>query len=236
MYWTCRARLAILDGHNADALAYYQLANQTSPVKAQMRRGKFWDDQGDETKALWKEMGGTDEAWQLWRKQPDTSSQATEDFSTKPNKQLPEFALVDMAGKIWGLKDLAGRTTLITVWATWCGPCQAELPHVEKLYQMTKERKDIRVVTFNLDENPGLVQPFLKGHQYTFPVLLAYSISATLDRNGIPQNWIVDPKGKWVSMALGFGSENDWEGNLFRRLEAVHKNSQDPPSAVAAQK
>ena len=68
MYWICRARLAILDGHNADALAYYQLANQTNPVKPQMRRGKFWDDQGDETKALWKEMGGTDEAWQAVEK------------------------------------------------------------------------------------------------------------------------------------------------------------------------
>ena len=45
-----------------------------------------------------------------------------------------------MAGKTWRLKDLAGRATLINVWATWCGPCQAELPHIEKLHQMTKER------------------------------------------------------------------------------------------------
>jgi hypothetical protein len=112
MYWTCRARLAILDGHNADALTYYQLVNQTSPAKPQMRRGKFWDDQGDETRALWTEMGGTDEAWQVWRKQPDTSQQVAEGLGTKPNKQLPEFTLADMAGKTWRLKDLAGRTTL----------------------------------------------------------------------------------------------------------------------------
>ncbi|MDP9338910.1 MAG: redoxin family protein [Acidobacteriota bacterium] len=236
MYWICRARLAILDGHNADALAYYQLANQTSPAKPQMRRGKFWDDEGDETRALWKEMGGTDEAWQVWRKQPDTSQQAAEGFWTKPNKQLPDFALTDMSGKTWSPKDLAGRATLINVWATWCGPCNAELPHIEKLYQMTKERKDIQVVTFNLDENPGLVQPFLKEHQYKFPVLLAHSfLNAMLDRIGIPQNWIVDPKGKWVSTAIGFGSENDWEGNVVRRLEAVHKSSEDAFGTVAAQ-
>lgn len=237
MYWICRARLAVLDGHNADALAYYQLANQTNPAKPQMRRGKFWDDQGDETRALWKEMGGTDEAWQVWRKQPDTSQQAGEGPGTKPNKQLPEFTLADMAGKTWRLKDLAGRTTLITVWATWCGPCMAELPHIEKLYQMTKERKDIQVVTFNLDENPGLVQPFLKEHQYRFPVLLAHSfLSAMMDRIGIPQNWIVDSRGKWVSPIIGRWSENDWEGSVVWRLEAVHASSEDASSTSAAQK
>ena len=223
--------------HNADALAYYQLANQTNPRKPQMQHGKFHDDDGDETRALWKEMGGTDEAWQVWRKQPDTSPQAAEGFWTKPNQKLPEFALADMAGKNWRLKDLAGRATLITVWATWCGPCRAELPHVQKLYQMTKDRKDIQVVTFNMDENPGLVQPFLNEHQYEFPVLLAHSfVNSTLDRIGIPQNWIVDPKGKWVSEASGVWSENDWEGSVVRRLEAVHKSSEDASSAVAAQK
>jgi len=235
VYWLCRARLAILDGHNADALAYYQLASRTNPVKPQMRRGKFWDDDGDETRTLWKEMGGTDEAWQAWRKQPVTSQETTEEFWTKRNKPLPEFALADMTGKSWQLKDLAGRTTLITVWATWCGPCQAELPHVEKLYQMTKDRKDIQVVTFNMDENPGLVQPFLSEHQYEFPVLLAHSfINSTLDRIGIPQNWIIDSKGKLVSDAE-FGPD-DWEGNVVRQLEAVHKHSEDAAGTVAAQK
>ena len=55
-----------------------------------------------------------------------------------------------------------------------------------------------------------------------------------LDRIGIPQNWIVDPKGKWVSMDTGFGLENDWEGNVVRRLEAMHNSSEDASSAVAA--
>jgi thiol-disulfide isomerase/thioredoxin len=237
MYWICRARLAILDGHNADALAYYQLANQTSPAKPQMFHGKFRDDEGDDPKALWKKMGGTDEAWQAWRKQPETSPQTAESFGTKPNKQLPEFALTDMVGKTWHLKDLAGRTTLINVWATWCGACMAELPHVEKLYQMIKERKDIQLVTLNLDKNPGLVQPFLKEHQYKFPVLLAHSfLTSMLDRFGIPQNWIVDPQGKRVSEASGVWSENDWEGSVVRQLEAVHTSSKDASGPVAAQK
>jgi thiol-disulfide isomerase/thioredoxin len=234
MYWIGRARLAILDGHNADALAYYQLASHTIPVKPQMRQGKFWDEQGDEAKALWKEMGGTDEAWHTWNRQPDTGEQSAEVFWTKPNQQLPEFTLADMAGKTWHLKDLAGRTTLITVWATWCGPCREELPHVEKLYQTIKDRKDIQLVTFNVDENPGLVQPFLKEHQYKFPVMLAHTfVNATLDRFWIPQNWVVDPHAKWVSTIEAFG--NDWERTVVRRLETVHKSSGDASGTGAAQ-
>jgi thiol-disulfide isomerase/thioredoxin len=181
-------------------------------------------------------MGGTDEAWQSWRKQPNTSEQAAEPFWTKPNQQLPDFTLADLTGKTWHLKDLAGRTTLINVWATWCGACMAELPHVEKLYQMIKERKDIQLVTFNVDENPGLVQPFLKEHQYKFPVLLAHSfVNLTVDRIGIPQNWIVDPRGKWVSTDVGFGLEDHWEEHVVRQLEAVHKSSEDASTTAAAQ-
>ena len=111
-----------------------------------------------------------------------------------------------------------------------------ELPHVEKLYQRIKERNDIQLVTFNVDENPGLVQPFLREHQYKFPVLLAHSsLSAMLDR-GIPQNWIVDSRGKWVTEIIGTWSENDWEGTVVRRLEAVHASSEDASSARAGQK
>ena len=223
MYWVGRARLALLDGHNADALAYYQLANQTIPLKPQMRHGKFWDEQGDEIKDLWKEMGGTDEAWQTWNKQPDKGEQASEGLWTKPNQQLPEFTLADLAGKTWQLKDLAGRTTLITVWATWCGPCMEELPHVEKLYQRIKERNDIQLVTFNVDENPGLVQPFLKQHQYKFPVMLAHGfVNATVDRIGIPQNWVVDPQAKWVATI-----EAIWERLGRNRGSAVGGGSQE---------
>jgi thiol-disulfide isomerase/thioredoxin len=202
-----------------------------------MRHGKFWDEYGDETRALWNEMGGTEEAWQAWRKQIGTSQLANEDFWTTPSQKLPEFALADTAGKSWQLKDLAGRTTLITVGATWCSPCRAKLPHVEKLYQTIKDRTDIQVVTFDVDDNPGLVQPFLSKHRYEFPVLLAYNfLNSMLDRAGIPQNWIVDPKGEWVSIEIGTSFENDWEGNVIRRLEAAHKSLEDSSGAVAAQK
>ena len=53
-------------------------------------------------------------------------------------------------------------------------------------------------------------------------------VDATVDRIGIPQNWVVDPQAKWVATIEAFGS--DWEGTVVRQLEAVHKSSGTPPA------
>jgi hypothetical protein len=112
----------------------------------------------------------------------------------------------------------------------------AELPHVAKLYEMMAERKDTQLVTFNVDENPGVVQSFLKEHQYKFPVLLAHSFTnANMDRLGTPQNWVVNRQGKWISTLTGFSSENNWEISVIRRLEEVH-NSGGTSGTPAPQK
>jgi hypothetical protein len=99
------------------------------------------------------------------------------------------------------------------------------LPHFEKLYQRTKDRSDLLVVTMNIDEELGLVEPFVKEKGFTFPVLPAYSfVHNLLDSVGIPQNWIIDRHGKWQWEMLGYNSqESDWEGSVLAKLETVHK-------------
>ena len=129
-----------------------------------------------------------------------------------------------MNGKTWKLKELGGKTLLINLWATWCGPCQAELPHLEKFYQKTKDRKDIQILTFDLDEDLGVVAPYLKEKGYTFPVLPAYStVVGLLDGFAIPQTWLVDPHGIWQSKQIGFGggSEADFEKEMLGHATAA---------------
>jgi hypothetical protein len=78
------------------------------------------------------------------------------------------------------------------------------------------------VLSFNIDEELGLVEPYLKEKGYTFPVLTAYSfVMSLLDSVGIPQNWIVDPKGAWRWTQLGFGGETNWPESMIQRLESV---------------
>jgi hypothetical protein len=99
------------------------------------------------------------------------------------------------------------------------------LPHFQKLYESTKDRSDILVLTMNIDEELGLVEPFVKEKGYTFPVLPAYGfINRLLDSVSIPRNWILDAQGKWQWEQIGFNSaEADWEGAMLAKLESVRK-------------
>lgn len=224
-YWRNRARLAALDNHKQDALAYYQLALQTRLEPPKAWRGKLRDDMTDEAHALWKELGGTETAWALWSKPPaGKAEELAEGRWEKPKKELPPFELADLSGKTWRLKELGGKTLLINLWATWCGPCNAELPQLQKFYEEVKGRSDVQVLTFNIDEDLGLVAPYLRDKGYTFPVLPAYSVVVSLlDGWAIPQNWIVDPKGawRWSQIGYGGGTDADFQQEMLQRLESV---------------
>ena len=93
------------------------------------------------------------------------------------------------------------------------------------MYEKTKDRSDLLVLTMNVDEELGLVEPFTKEKRYTFPVLPAYTfIHNLLDSVGVPQNWILDRQGKWQWQMLGFNSmELDWEATTLAKLESVQK-------------
>jgi thiol-disulfide isomerase/thioredoxin len=234
-YWLNRARLASLENRKADALTYYQLALATRISAPNWWRGKLEDDLADEARALWKEMGGTEVAYAVWSKPPVAKGEELKEGRwEKPKRTLPAFELADLSGKTWKLATLEGKSVLVNLWATWCGPCNAELPHLEELYKKVKDRADVQILTFNLDEDLGLVEPYMKDKGYTFPVLPAYSlVMGMLDGFGIPQNWIVDPQGKWRWTQIGFGAEPDWGGDMIQRLEQVKKSETAPPSPSA---
>lgn len=226
-YWTNRARAGLLAGNTMDALAYYQVALETRIQPPKPSEGTVHDDLGDEAHALWKQEGGTETAWGSWSRMPakDTTVRA-EGRWEKPKKPMPDFALTDLSGKTWRLKELHGRTVLIDVWATWCGPCQAELPNLQKLYEQVKDRKDIQILTFDYDSNPGSVGPYLRDHGYTFPVLPiadAAEIEDAVNDTGIPQNWILNRSGAAAWRQVGYEPEAyaDFAKDMLTRMGAT---------------
>lgn len=225
-YWRNRARLAGLENRRADSLVYYLFALQTRVSLPQPWRGKYNDHLSEEARALWKEMGGTDAAWDAWSKPVlGKVHEPVEVRWEKPKQQLPPFELADLAGRSWTMKSLQGKAVLINIWATWCGPCNAELPQLEKLYDQLKGRSDFEILTFNVDEDLGLVEPFLKEKGYKFPVVPAYNlVRNVLNTTGIPQNWVVDPKGAWRWTQIGFLGQPDWADDMIQRLESVKKS------------
>ena len=227
-YWLCRARLAAIEGHLQDALGYYQLALRSRPRPPSYERGKLEDKVSDEARALWTKLGGTKVAWTAWSQPatPTDAAKADDARWEKPSQVLPTFELADLSGKTWSVKSLTGKVVLINVWATWCGECIAELPQLQKLYEQAKGRSDIQILSFNIDEDLGQVEPFMKEKGYTFPVVQALSyVDNVLPQIGIPQNWVLNPKGDWQWTQVGYGSGDAWVKDMLAKLDAVKSGS-----------
>ncbi|MGQ0600577.1 MAG: TlpA family protein disulfide reductase, partial [Anaerolineales bacterium] len=116
----------------------------------------------------------------------------------------PEFVLKDLSGNTVRLSDYAGKPVLINFWATWCGPCRAEMPAIEDRYK-TYASSNFVVLAVNVDEPADLVSPYVKELGLTFPILLDTGASVTeLYRVlGFPTSYWVDGKGVIVAQHTG---------------------------------
>ena len=121
-YWQRMGDLAAVEIRKMDALTFYQNAMLARGKDSQPDNlGK--DELAEKTRALWKELGGSNEGWQAWFNRarelfgqiaPDTTGMTW----TKTDKPMPDFELADMKGAKWRLANLKGKTTLINLWST----------------------------------------------------------------------------------------------------------------------
>ncbi len=212
-YLSQSALLAEAEGHKLDALTYDRLLFSQFPPHP---------DEEAHALALWKEMGGTDEGFKLWASLEQPKKPAVVEETTpwaETNKPLSALNAPDANSRTWTMADLKGKTTLITVWATWCAPCRAELPAVQKLFDQLADRKDVQVISISVDENPGVIAPFLKENHYTFPVIFARStlIDELDGLGGIPRTWIVDSNGSLRFERLGYNPA-DWPQETMQKI------------------
>ena len=95
------------------------------------------------------------------------------------------------------------------------------MPRLQKLIEACKDRPEVQFLTLNMDENPGLIEPFLNEKKLVLTVLPAYSfVEDTLKVNGIPQNWIVDSSGVVKLKGVGYDATQKWETGM---MEAIGK-------------
>jgi len=224
-YWKWNGRLAETERRKLDALTSYQTALSFRP-KNDKKKADDKDELAEDAQRLWKELGGTDEGWQAYLSRNETAKSATEVANAEmwnPKSQaLPDFALTDMQGKLWKLADLKGKTAFINLWATWCGPCIQELPYVQKLHEQMKDRKDILVLTLNIDAELGLVEPFMKDKKYSFTVIPAQTYAESLNVFSIPRNWVVSVDGVLQLEGIGYGGEGEeWIKKATGMIEKV---------------
>jgi hypothetical protein len=96
------------------------------------------------------------------------------------------------------------------------------LPRLQKLIEQYKDRPEIQFVTLNMDDNPGLIEPFMAEQKLSMTVLPAYSYAEdTLKVNGIPQNWIVDASGVVRLKGIGYDATGKWETGMAEAIAKV---------------
>jgi tetratricopeptide (TPR) repeat protein len=140
----------------------------------------------------------------------------------EPRKPLPNVTLRTLDGKAWNLADLRGKTVVINLWATWCVPCRGELPEFQKLYEKLKSRGDVVVASFNVDEDPAKIAPYLKENGLSIPVVLANDLTdAYFPVVFVPQTWFIDSTGKLLWIQEGYSGDANWQKTMTDKLDEV---------------
>lgn len=116
----------------------------------------------------------------------------------------PDFELQSLTGETVKLSDFRGEKVMVNFWATWCPPCRAEMPDMQRFYEDT----DIVILAVNLTETTterNHVPRFVDEYGLTFPVLLDENlIAATLYRiQPIPTSYLINSDGTIHNMAFG---------------------------------
>ncbi len=218
LLWSARAKFAEAEGRKLDALTMYHTAVLSRAPDAQV--GKK-DERAENEQRLWKDLGGSDAGYAAWKKVPLPTAVQTSKWK-QPAITMPAWGLRDLHGKKWSSDALKSKVVLINVWATWCEPCREELPYLQKLYDLVKNRSDIQIITFNIDDEIGNAVLLVKEKGYSFPVLLAKdTVEQMKIESGIPRNWIVDTQGTWswdqTILNLGPG----WQEEMLSKIESV---------------
>jgi peroxiredoxin len=123
----------------------------------------------------------------------------------KVGDTVPEFSLTTIDGDTVSL-PLPGKVVLINFFATWCGPCQMELPHIERIWSDFRNDDRFGLVVVGREETAETVRAYRQQHQFSFPIAAdpereVYSFFA---KESIPRTILVSPEGLVVYSNAGF--------------------------------
>ncbi len=129
----------------------------------------------------------------------------------------PPFTLTALSGEQSGLAQYKGQVVMVNFWATWCGPCQQEMPLLDQMYKKYKPA-GFTLIGVNVDKDAPAVKDLLARKPVSFPVLLdpANSVSKAYHVDDMPSSVIIDRKGQIRYVHRGYkpGDENEYQDRI----------------------
>jgi peroxiredoxin len=150
----------------------------------------------------------------------DTDTVPSPDIGKNAYSKAPDFTLKDVHGKSVSLASHKGKVVLINFWATWCPPCKAEMPSMNKLYNEIKAR-GFEVISVSTDNSLSAVKDFLAKNRLDFTVL--FDENRTVARQyhvfSMPITFLIDRNGMIVDK---FSGEEDWtDPDIRKKIEKL---------------
>lgn len=134
------------------------------------------------------------------------------DSGKSGGQAAPQFSFSSLEGKTVALKDLTNKVVVVDFWATWCGPCREEIPHLNKLYSEL-EGRGFEIVGISMDTDGTEVKEFAKEFRIEYPIVMG-SDQDTESFGGIiglPTTFIIDRKGNIAKKYIGLPPAADLE-------------------------
>ena len=138
---------------------------------------------------------------------------AVEEPSTEEQELVmaPDFTVYDAEGNAVNLSDYIGKPTVVNFWASWCGPCQMEMPDFDEKYQEFGNEVNFLMVnmTDGSQETLETAKAFLEKSGYSFPVYFDTDMDAAFvyGVNSLPSTYFIDAEGHAIAMAQGMIDE-----------------------------
>ena len=164
---------------------------------------------------------------------PQDTVENNEDTSSKDDSTINlqpalDFELQDQYGNTHTLADYEGKVIFLNFWATWCGPCKAELPDIQKLYEKYKDSEDVVILgvaapDYGNEGSIAEITTFLEENELTYPVLMderqqlfyGYGISA------FPTTFMIDADGNVYGYVQGQISYEFMEDIIRQTKEGI---------------
>ena len=138
----------------------------------------------------------------------DRSGASTSGLIPAPQQGFlaPDFELSTTTGETVTLSDLRGQAVLVNLWATWCPPCRAEMPAIEKIYNEYKD-DGLVVLAVNMTYQDSAVDiaPFVEEYGLTFPILLdeTGSVGSSYQLRSLPSSFFIGRDGIIQEVVIG---------------------------------